>query len=193
MATELRKLLSSIDPNKTKHEIERRANRAFDNFPQKSGRIENWEDYQDKIARLKRTIENHVLRIEPPLEVNRAYDGHQAMTILRQKFGPQGDKAAFEMVRTGREGGLKKVLKTLCDGLIEYYTDNEIRGRISHYWNSLTNEQRHKAIQEFLDNYSHLLPSELTEGSAARIRVNFPEFLAKFPELLEKLRRAVRR
>ena len=44
-------------------------------------------------------------------------------------------------------------------------------------------------MDEYLKKYGHLLPSELTEGSAARVRANFPKVLAQHPKILQKTRR----
>jgi len=109
--------------------------------------------------------------------------------LLNKAFGASGYKAAFEMVRTGNEGVLYQVLKTVGDLMAEEYAQKEISVRISHYWDNLNLDEKLAAPDEYINKYGHLLPSELTEGSAARIRVNFPKVLEEHPKIIHRMRR----
>jgi hypothetical protein len=93
------------------------------------------------------------------------------------------------MARTGAEGGLFSVLKAIALRMAEEYTENEIHARVSDYWNRLTPDEQLAAGDEYLEKYGHLLPDEMTEGSAARIRVNLPKVLIQHPKTLQKTRR----
>jgi hypothetical protein len=73
--------------------------------------------------------------------------------------------------------------------MAEGYAENEIFARIIDYWNRLTSDEQLSATNEYLDKYGHLLPDEMTEGSAARIRANLPKVLAQHPKTLQKTRR----
>ncbi|MBC8218657.1 MAG: hypothetical protein H8E73_09345, partial [Planctomycetes bacterium] len=53
-------------------------------------------------------------------------------------------------------------------------------------------EQKFNVSSEYITKYGRFLPSELTEGSAARIRANFPKVLEKHPRLIQRIRLAVR-
>jgi hypothetical protein len=57
--------------------------------------------------------------------------------LLLKEYGPNGEKAAFEMVRTGTQGGQYAVLKSIAKQMINDYAGTGIRARISHYWTSL--------------------------------------------------------
>ena len=96
---------------------------------------------------------------------------------------------AFDMARTGKAGGLYAVLKAVALRMDEEYAENRIGGIISDYWKKLTIDEQLSVADEYLEKYGHLLPSELTEGSAVRIRTNFPKLLAQHPEIIRKIRR----
>ena len=53
----------------------------------------------------------------------------------------------------------------------------------------LSPDERHAACAAYLSRYGHLLPSELTEGYAARVRARFPQLLAEHPRMLQRVNR----
>jgi hypothetical protein len=105
-----------------------------------------------------------------------------------KEYGTNGEKAAFEMVRTGSVGGLYTVLKAVASRMIDDYAGNEISGRIRYFWENLSIDEQVEATEEYLGKYGHLLPSELTEGSAARIRANFIKVLEEHSHLIKRMR-----
>ncbi len=75
-------------------------------------------------------------------------------------------QTAFEMARTGVEGGLNAVLRKFAEVQAREYAENEIKGRISRYWEGLSADEKLRATDEYLAEYGRLLPSELTEHGA---------------------------
>ena len=190
MKTGLERLLDSIAPARTSEEISRRVDAAVNRFTMISGPITDWDEFRQWVVRFHRHIEVTVLRLRRPMPRMSAEDNWgQCSKPLREAYGPNGEKAAFEMARTGNEGGLYAVLKAIADVLAERYTGNEISARVHTYWNGLTTQQKILAGREYLDKYGHLLPSELTEGSGIRVRVNLPDFLIKHHDLIRDLGR----
>jgi hypothetical protein len=104
-------------------------------------------------------------------------------------YGENGEKAAFEMVRTRVEGGIYTVLKKLAKQMAKEYARNEIRLKAWHFWDSLSVDDQISATDEYLLKYGHLLPSQLTEGNAARIKANFPKVLGEHPKLIKRMRK----
>jgi hypothetical protein len=186
--TKLDKLLESIDPVQTVDEVSARVDEAINSFNVGPGVIRQWEEFQLISAKFFCHIENIVLRIHPPRSLYPDFDWGRCYRLLINEYGTSGEKAAFEMVRTGAEGGLYAVLKSIAKQMINQYAGNEISGRISCYLENLTVDQHIAASQEYLLKYGHLLPSELTEGSAARIHVNFIKVLEEHPNLIKRMR-----
>ena len=80
---------------------------------------------------------------------------------------------------------LRKIARSMADQFVE----NETSARVSRYWDGLSVEQRHEAADQYLSEYGHLLPSELTEGSAARVRANMPKVLQEHLRVMQRIGR----
>ena len=188
MATKLDKLLENIDPEKTITETYNRANHALNTFNYSAAQIEAWNDFKCCMENFLRHVDSCVLRLRKPLDVASDYYWPHCVRVLLDIYGINGEKAAFEMARTGNDGGLYAVLKAMAMRVTEDYSKNEIKARVNQYWNDLPVDEKLEAADEYIEKYGHLLPSELTEGGAARIRANFPKFLEKHPAMIQKLR-----
>ena len=192
MPTKLERLLDAIDPDRTLEETFNRANQAINTFDGKAAQIDKWDDFRHCIAEFLRYVDTCVLRLRRPLAVSSDYYWSRSVRILLKLYGIQGEKAAFEMARTGNEGGLYGVLKAVAMKAAEEYSENEITARIGSYWQGFSVDEQLEACDEYLAKYGHLLASELTEASAARIRANFPKVLQQHPHLISKTRQVGR-
>jgi len=76
--------------------------------------------------------------------------------LLFKKFGRNDEKAAFEIVRTGNQDGLYKLLKDIALQMIEEYSGTEIRAKIHQFWHSLSVAEKWATIDEYLKKYGHL-------------------------------------
>jgi hypothetical protein len=72
--------------------------------------------------------------------------------------------------------------------MVDGYAGNEIAARISNFWETLSTDEKVAVSREYLGKYGHLLPPELTSGSAARIRANFLKVLEEHPGIMKRLR-----
>ncbi|MBW1896915.1 MAG: hypothetical protein JRI47_07635 [Deltaproteobacteria bacterium] len=189
MSTKLDRLLESIDPSRTLDQVSTRVDQAVNSFAMEQATIEDWNEYESFLAEFYRHIENVVLRIGPGGPSDKEFYWGRCSKLLNKAFGTSGYKAAFEMVRTGEEGGLYSVLKNVADLMAEQYAQNEISARISNYWNNLSLDEKLAAPDEYLGNYGHLLPAELTEGNATTLRLNFIRVLEEHPKMIHRMRR----
>ncbi len=189
MPTKLEQLLADIDPEKTYDQTFARADDALNSFPASSGRITDWDEFIRHMARFANHVEAKILRMHAGPMEDSEFCRSRCREHLSHIYGHNGAKAAFEMARTGNEGGLFAVLKAVALRMAEEYAEAEVTARIMDCWNGLTLDGQTLVTDEYLAKYSHLLPSELTEGSAARIRADFPKVLAQHPQILQKTRR----
>jgi len=194
MPSDLCRLLDSIDPRQTLEATERRVDDAINSFPERRSQIAKWEEFRGYLIRFLRHVEVHVLRLRGghPCAMDVDFDWGRCSPALLHAFGANGEKAAFEMARTGNGGGLYSVLKRMARELAEQYSEAEIAAKVCHYWDGLSVGERLAASDEYLSQYGHLLPSELTEGSAGRIRANLPAVLREHPRMIARLRRVGR-
>ena len=189
MKSKLDELLDSIDPSKTIDQVSTRANEAINSFDFRPGIIEDWNTFRCIFIDFFRHTENVILRIGSFESPDPDIDWGRCITHLLKTYGKNGEKAAFEMVRTGVEGGIYTVLKRLATQMAKEYAGNEIRAKAWHFWDSLSVDEQLSTMDEYLLKYGHLLPWELTEGSAARIKASFLKVLAEHPKLIKRLRK----
>jgi hypothetical protein len=190
MSTKLDKLLENIDPKRTVDETAKRTDNAINTFRFGTSAVASRQDFEDCVAKFFCHVENTTLRANRPVNIKMDYG--RASRLLAEEYGPSGEHAAFEIASTGAEGGLYAVLKAIAKRMSEQYTRNEIAAKVTGYWNGLSNDEKLAAPTEYLKKYGHLLPRELTEGSAPRIRANFMQVLEQHPFMLQRLGRAVR-
>lgn len=188
MRTKLDELLELLRPQRVIEETFNRANEAINTFPIRVAQIQDRDEFCSCMVAFLRHVDGRTLRLRGAVGTDE-FLWLRCAQILRRIYGTSGEKTAFEMARTGNEGGLRKVLTAVAMHLAEDYSRNEIAGRIAVYWNSLSASEQLDAASEYLAQYGHLLPSELTEGSAARVRANFPKVLEEHPRLLQRLSR----
>ena len=188
MPTNLEQLLADIDPEKTYDQTFARADDALNSFPTASGRITDWDKFSRCMTEFTTHVEAKILQLHS-CPVGSDFYWSRCIQRLSHIYGHNGEKAAFEMARTGNEGGLFAVLKAVALRMAEEHAEAEVTARIMDCWNGLTLDGQVFVIDEYLAKHSHLLPSELTEGSAARIRADFPKVLAQHPQILQKTRR----
>jgi len=189
MASKLQRLLESIDPARTIDLTAARADAAVNSFRIDRGIITNWEEFRGLLVRFMLHVECGVLRLPSHVEMPFEFHWGRCLRPLERAYGSSsGPKAAYEMARTGSEGGLYGVLKAVAREISGEYAENEVSGRALSYWNSLSVDEQLAASTEYLAKYRDLLPGELTEGSAARIRGNFVKVLEQHPRMLQRLR-----
>jgi hypothetical protein len=187
MQTKLDRLLEFISPEKTIVETFNRANEALNTFRVHTARIEEWDQFQYFMAEFLRHLESCILRLRTPINGHFEYNLGQCNQLLRKIYGSSGEKAAFEMARTGNESGLYGVLKAVAMHIAEDYSKREISAKVASYWDSLSADEQCDVCSEYISKYGHLIPSEITEGSAARIKANFWKVLEEHPRMLLRL------
>ena len=89
---------------------------------------------------------------------------------------------------------VKAIQETVANYLEGWFaTDPERMSKALHpNLHKCTIKKVPQASTEYLDKYGHLLPSEMTESSAARIRGGFFTVLENHPKLVQRLRRVGR-
>lgn len=188
MTTSLDRLLEAIDPSRTLDQTQARADQAINTFALHEAIVQELPGFRKVMVEFLYHLEYHILRLRTSVRMSGDFNWNRCVQVLVQEFGKEGEKAAFEMARTGSEGGLLAVQRRMALRVAETYTRNEISARVYDYWNHLSVPQMLDASSEYLEKFGHLLPSDLTEGSAARLRANLPRVLEEHPFLIQRLR-----
>ena len=189
MPTKLEQLLARIDPKVTLDKTSALADNAMNTFSFGSGQITDRKEFENCLTDFFCHADSNVLGVSKSFNSEcRDFQWGRCGVLLSHIYGYNGENTAFDMARTGKAGGLYAVLKAIALRMAEEYAENEIGALIGEYWKKLTLDERFAASDEYLEKYGHLLPAEMTEGSAVRIRTNFPKMLAQHPEIIRKIR-----
>ena len=189
MTTKLNKLLKEIDPFRRIGIIHSRMNSALRTFPYGTLTIRNWHEYENYLAKFFCHIENISLKVKMPVHPTMHYQ--RCIRFLNEEFGPNGEKIAYNMAKTGVNGGLFAVTKIIAKRLAAFYARNAIRFYVDEYWNKLSYSDRIQAAKEYRKKYGHLIPSYYTEGSPEFLAANLQKILEEHPFMLERMRQVV--
>lgn len=187
MPTKLDKLLKKIDPSSTLNEVSSRVDNAVNRFAMTEGSINSYNRFEEVLSQFVRHIENEVLRLPSSFTAS-SYDWTKCSRILEREYGNQGHKNAFEMARTGVQGGLYEVLKKIAYHLAQDYAQNEISARVHHFWNDLSMNEKFAAIDEYADKFGKFLPKSYLEGNAVYLKMNFTKVLEEHPRMIQRFR-----
>jgi hypothetical protein len=182
--------LDGLHPTRIMDPVRRDLQRALETFPHKTSRITSWPEFQHRFILLCRHCEAILLGLQdglPPCSFE--FDWQQLKRYLVAAFGSSGDKAAFEIARTGSEGGADAVANEVGRAIASERIDALISAQVWGYWNALSTADKLAAGDWFLARCGYLYPEELKEGSAARIRAYLPQVLLQYPHLLDRIRR----
>ena len=152
-----------------------------------AGIIDSFDEFKNIIVKLIISVNKYALKINNNIGGGREYYLNSAFKALSKKFGPNGEKAAFEMARTGKNGGLYEVLKVVAYGYIDTLNENEAQSKIGYLWQIMDNDCKFTLMDQYISEFGHLWPAEMTESSAARLKVNFPATLQLHIKNVRKL------
>lgn len=193
MSTKLERLIYSISPDIVLEPVFERANSALIGFEMPDVIVDSFDKFRSAFIRLHCRIEAAILRVDSMPKAAVDFHWSRCYEILSQLYGPNGEKAAFDMIRTNKQGGLREVVNKFVRAVSENYALNEIRAKITFYINSLSSSERLAGCDEYIEKFGHLLPREMTESSAARIHDNFAQVLEKHPFMMYDIAKAAGR
>jgi len=185
--TTLDDLLHAIDPRNNLDVRSAEADEALNTFTGKLAMIERWDGFRFYMARLY----GHVLNTIYHIQYSMGFEHNWAMCvrILSKIYGKSGFQAAFEIARTGKEGGLRRIVIEVAKQIAEDQANNEIRILVDAFVNRLHGHEQDRIAFEYIQKYSRLLPSELIEDGAVRVRANLTKILERHPHMVQQLRR----
>ena len=188
MTSKLFILLNEIDPKYISDKISMLANNAINTFNLKSNIVTDESDFQKICANFYCHMENTVIESNPPRKLHFAMDWGRFHKKLMMIYGENGHYTAFDITRSGNENGLYGVLKAVADKMIGEYAGNNVKVKICDFWDGLTIDEKFLAINEYIENFGHLLPKEIVEDGAPRIVSNFLKVLEEHPRMLKRTR-----
>jgi hypothetical protein len=193
MTSKLEKILKKIHPEQTYDTVSARADTAFNSFKLTSNLITSSQKFQEIGADFYCHLENQILDMNPPRKTHFIMDWGRFHKKLVMIYGQNGDKAGFDIARTGKENGLYSVLKSVADKMIDEYANSIIKSEICQFWDNMTIDEKFSAIHEYIEKFGHLLPIEIIEKGAPRIVSNFHKVLEEHPRMINRSRNMARK
>lgn len=188
MSTRLKRHLAGT--REVPDRIEGLADDAINNLPPLPATIEDWRKFEIFLAQIHCHVENHVLGVAerpPDLRV----DLPRARRLLHHVFEGSAPQAAFEIARTGINGGVLYLVRAMAHAFAREYADNLISLAVEAYCTERSVSELLADADEYVASYRHLLPSEIAEGSAARIHANIRNVLKQHPFVERRIRRGI--
>ncbi|MCK4342367.1 MAG: hypothetical protein KAY37_11665 [Phycisphaerae bacterium] len=143
MTSKLEALLARIHPNRTIDAITRDVDAALNSLSACPALITKWPEFVALMGRFHRHIEARILHLPDGVSAgDMEFSWSRCIGILNRAYGSSGPKAAFEMARTGNEGGIYAVLRKVADLTAEEYVSNTIGACVWNYWNSLSTDEK---------------------------------------------------
>lgn len=189
MATKLESLLINISPEETIDKTQAAADNALNSFSIDSANINTFDEFKELMAEFYCLVESNIIGQKKPRQMYLSIDWGRCSILLSNKYGKhRGDWAAFNIAKTGVEGGLYAVLKYVAKALAQQFTANWIGVRIGEFWDNLSHEERLAVPMEYLEKYRHILPKEILEQNPSLFVANFYRFLEYHPQIMKGLK-----
>lgn len=187
MSTKLERLLEAIHPSRNINIVESRINQALAAYYRSKNTVNSWEEYQEVLAEFVRQARNIVLNAPSNAGGNVDINFGEALRHLQQDYPQNTPQTAFNIARTGAEGGVYQLLRVIARGMAEEYSQNGISASVSEYWNNLTVDEKLAAPNEYIVKFGNLLPREIVTGDNARFRGFFWKVLEQHPRMLKQV------
>jgi len=187
MPTKLEKLLEEIDPKQTIDIIEKRIEKALSNYHRDKNTVDSWEEYEKCLADFTRLARNAVTNMPPGAGDDLGINFGEALRYLSKEYPNNTMQTVYEIMRTGVEGGIYQIIKTLARIMAEEFSQNKITSRVVDYWNSLSIDEQLQAPDEYIKKYKDILPSRILERPA-RFKGFFWKVLEQHPKMIKSVR-----
>ncbi len=190
MPTDLERLLSRMES--VPEAVERRVDLALNSAPECPAIVTTWNRYRLALAEFYRHAESVLLSAKelPPLNVE--WHAGRCWQLLRKELGDSAPQAGFEMARTGNEKGMLGLRQRIARQMAKECSQRLVDVSVGIYWSARSAEELVQDSDEYLEKYGHLLPPEMTEGGAHRIRFSFRKVLREHPAMMRRMREVAR-
>jgi hypothetical protein len=186
----LDRLLKRIDPSANLYQISKQIDKAINTFRLNKASTANWGEFKACLANFLCHSDKVMFNINQPVNPKMHY--HRCLQFIKEEYGPNGEKIAFEMAQSGIDGGLYAVLKTIAERLARFYGQNKARYLVDEFWDNLSFNDRIKAAKHYREKYGRLIPPKYTESSIEYLTSQLPKILEEHPAMIQRMRRVGR-
>lgn len=169
--------------------IDRYRDAALNGLPPPPALITNKEQLFSLLAQVYCHLQSTMLGIGTQVP-NWQLHLSDCLRLLHKEHGENALQTVFDIARTGAQGGVRQLIRTIADLYSHQYAEELVSMAVEAYASNRTGEEFLADAAEYVRNYRHILPVEITEGPAARIHANFKKALKQHPFVVRQLHRA---
>ena len=147
--------------------------------------MDSWEEHKRCLAEMAQIARNGALNLPNNFggDIERNY--HEAIYYLEHEYG--SFQTVYDIMKTGAEGGIYGICRTLARLMAEELSQDEIKARVSAYWRSLSVAEQLGAADEYIEKYRDILPQKIKD-EPIRLKVAFWRVLDDHPRMLKRIR-----
>ena len=158
-----------------------------------SGLVASFKQFENILVEVIVLVQKNVLKIQRPVKGAQEFYLDIAFKVLQKEYGPNGEKAAFEISRTSKDGSVNAVIRSLAYGYTDVLFENETIARVGSLFEKLSHDQKFAVMDEYIKEFGHLWPDELIGNGALRLKKNFQKTLQLHIENIRKLTKSMDR
>lgn len=186
MSTELDLLISRIDSSKTIDVDERRINEAITSFDWNKATVDSFDEHKKCLADFMRELYSHEF-LTGNIDFDTDFGYGLALQRLEREYTGNVLQTVYEIMSTGSEGGVYKILRSLGRLVAEEFSRNAIGAYVSEFWSNLSTDEKLAVSDEYIEKFIDILPGSIT-NNRVRIKANFPKVLENHPWMLKRIR-----
>lgn len=188
--SQLDELLDRIDPRKTIDRGNALLDEALNSYPFAKSQVQNQAEFMKICGDFYWHVESTLLDLGPSISPNDKMKQGFALGLLCDIFGKQNTDAAYQIARSGVEGGLFGVLRKMGEAMAKKHVDTQIAVEVSEFINRLMKNlpEYHATAKEYAQKYGQLLPREAREDNAIDIAISFGKILNSHPYMVKRMR-----
>ena len=155
------------------------------------GLVDSFKQFKNILIEVIVLVQKNVLKVQRPIEGAQDFYLDAAFRVLQKEYGPNGEKAAFEMSRTGKDGGVNAVIRSIAYGYTDVLFENETKAKVGIIFEQMSDNDKFAVMNEYIKEFGHLWPDELIENGALRLKINFLKTLHLHIEYIRKLTKSM--
>jgi len=188
--SQLDDLLERIDPKKTIDHGNALLDKALNSYHFAKSQVESHDEFKQVCGDFYWHVESTLLGVGSSVSPNDQMKQGFALGILGDIFGKHNTDAAYQIARSGVEGGLYGVLRKMGEAMAKKHVDTQIGVEVSEFVNQLMKNlpEFHATVEEYAQKYGRLLPREALEDNAFDIKIGFWKVLQNHPYMVKSMR-----
>jgi hypothetical protein len=188
MRSNLKQLLEKIDYRNLFEEDQRRVDHVLTRYRSVKNTIGNYNEFQDCLINFVSQIYSAIINVPKAFDTaNRSIMYDLALTFLKSKYPRNTERTLYEIMHSGSEGGVYRILKTLAKIMSEKIYQDGIEYHVALYLNEMDFEEKEAAVKEYIKEYGSILPGNYQRDPIS-IMISFDKVLQQHPIMMKRLR-----